>query len=501
MRKTSLSKRILSILTAAVMLFTMTGAASAESSSQSGSDGVEGFVKRLYSIALGREADPAGLNDWSSQLRDKRATGVSVAYGFIFSPEYTNREKTDEESVELMYRMFFGRESDPTGKAYWLKMLSENEGDAGRIKLFEGFANSKEFRQICDSYGVVRGVYIPTLEYKTTGKTELFVNRLYEIVLGRGCDDTGMRDWTVKLINKQISGTEAAYGFFASQEYLGRNRSDEEYVEDLYLAFLGRASDASGKAGWVEKLKNGDSRLSVFNGFQGSQEFLGICSDYGIDRGDPIREKTGKTVCIDPGHSSVIAPGYVPLGPGSSEQKLADASGTYGRWSGLKEYELTMIVSNKLKTELESRGYEVIMTRYDNNTPVDCVTRAEIANKGADIMVRIHADALSSSSANGAVAICISSSNPWNPQTYSGSRLLADCLIGRYCSTTGIRNRGVSEQNDMTGNNWSKVPCVLFEMGFMTNQSDDLNMADASFQTKMVKGLADGIDLYFEKAG
>ena len=49
----------------------------------------------------------------------------------------------------------------------------------------------------------------------------------------------------------------------------------------------------------------------------------------------------------------------------------------------------------------------------------------------------------------------------------------------------------------MTGINWSKLPVMILEMGFMTNQSDDLRMSDASVQPLMAEGIADGIDNYF----
>ena len=49
----------------------------------------------------------------------------------------------------------------------------------------------------------------------------------------------------------------------------------------------------------------------------------------------------------------------------------------------------------------------------------------------------------------------------------------------------------------MTGINRSKIPVMILEMGFMTNEHDDTAMQDADMQAKMVSGIADGIDLYF----
>ena len=206
-----------------------------------------------------------------------------------------------------------------------------------------------------------------------------------------------------------------------------------------------------------------------------------------------------KVVVIDPGHSANVAKGTEPLGPGSSQTKAKDSGGTSGVSTGIPEYKITLQVAEKLKTELESRGYEVVMTRYDNSTAVSCKERAEVANNAnADAYIRLHCDGTSSSSARGASCICITSGNPYISSMYGECKSLSKTLLSEYCAATGITNRGVTETDTMSGNNWSKVPTTLIEMGFMTNPSEDALMADPSFQTKMVNGLANGIDAYLK---
>ena len=152
----------------------------------------------------------------------------------------------------------------------------------------------------------------------------------------------------------------------------------------------------------------------------------------------------------------------------------------------------------KLKDILEDRGYEVILTRTDNDTAISNKERAEyVADQGAEVYVRIHANGAESSSASGALTISPSSSNPYIPQLYEESNQLSQCILDSYCQATGFANLGVSYYDNMTGINWSSVPVTIVEMGFMTNEQDDQQMSDPDFQDTMAQGIADGIDSYF----
>ena len=217
------------------------------------------------------------------------------------------------------------------------------------------------------------------------------------------------------------------------------------------------------------------------------------------EKEETLEQKTRtQTVVLDPGHSSVVASGTEPLGPGSTENKAADTSGTSGTVSGLTEYELNLTVSQKLRTELQNRGYTVLMTRESNDVPVSCIERADVANNSdADAFVRIHANGSEDSSAKGAMTICITPDNPFYPALYEQARALSDCIINNLSEVTGCENDGVWETDSMSGNNWSQVPATIVEMGYMTNPDEDALMATDDYQNKIVKGIADGIDQYF----
>lgn len=209
---------------------------------------------------------------------------------------------------------------------------------------------------------------------------------------------------------------------------------------------------------------------------------------------------TKKTIAIDAGHQLKGNSSLEPNGPGSSVKKAKVTSGTSGSATGLPEYKLNLQVAKKLKKELEKRGYKVVMIRTKHNVNISNVQRAKIANKAnADAFVRIHANSSSSSSVSGALTIAPTSQNKFlSKKVRKASQKFSRKMIDAFCRATGAKNRGVMATDTMTGINWCTVPVTIVEMGFMSNKAEDRKMASASYQKKMVKGIADGIDSFLK---
>ncbi len=184
--------------------------------------------------------------------------------------------------------------------------------------------------------------------------------------------------------------------------------------------------------------------------------------------------------------------------PGSGEMKAKATGGTTGTYTGMPEYQLNLDVSLKVRDLLVERGYQVVMAREDNDTAISNKERAQLANEaGADVCVRIHANGSEDASSQGALCLVMSPDNPYVGQLYEESNKLAENVLHSYCQATGFTDQGVVTNDTMTGLNWSEIPVMILEMGFMTNEHDDTKMADASFQDQMAEGIAEGIDAYF----
>lgn len=120
---------------------------------------------------------------------------------------------------------------------------------------------------------------------EASDSVEDFVRRLYEKVLSRNADPSGLKTWTDLLKSRKMSGAEVAKGFVDSNEFKSRNLNDEAYITVLYHTFFDREPDNGGKQTWMAALKDGLSRSFVFKGFAESQEFSNLCAKYGITRG------------------------------------------------------------------------------------------------------------------------------------------------------------------------------------------------------------------------
>jgi hypothetical protein len=112
-----------------------------------------------------------------------------------------------------------------------------------------------------------------------------FVERMYQVCLGRDADEAGLNDWVNRLQTGEAQGADIAFGFVFSAEFRNMNLCNNCYVDAMYQAFFGREADEAGKADWLERLASGQTRGAVMTGFVNSEEFSQLCTAYGIESG------------------------------------------------------------------------------------------------------------------------------------------------------------------------------------------------------------------------
>ena len=201
-------------------------------------------------------------------------------------------------------------------------------------------------------------------------------------------------------------------------------------------------------------------------------------------------------VVIDPGHQGEGDSTQEPIGPGASETKARVTSGTSGVATGTPESEVNLEIALKLRDSLEARGVTVILVRDSEDVNISNSERAAVANENnADLFIRLHCDGIDDSSVSGFLTL-VPGENEWTEDIYAESQRAGDIMHPIIISETGASDRGVVVRNDLSGFNWCDVPCVLFEMGCMSNPDEDMALGSEEYQQALADAMADATVAY-----
>ena len=204
----------------------------------------------------------------------------------------------------------------------------------------------------------------------------------------------------------------------------------------------------------------------------------------------------GRVIGIDPGHQAHGNSEKEAIAPGSSEKKAKVSSGTSGRFTGIPEYVTNLEVSLKLRDALEALGATVVMSRETHDVDISNQQRAIMMNEaGCDLVLRIHCNGAENSSAQG-IGLYIRKTGACAEESAQAAELLLPAMV----KATGAQSDGIFKRDTYTGLNWSEVPCILVEMGFMTNQGEDEKLNDPAYQALLVEGMVEGVVAYLGDA-
>lgn len=185
-----------------------------------------------------------------------------------------------------------------------------------------------------------------------------------------------------------------------------------------------------------------------------------------------IEEEKQKLIVIDAGHGDED--------PGSSI-------------SNVDEKDLNLQIALKLKSALEEEGYEVMMTRSDD-TYLTLTERAEFANEvEADLFISIHQNSYIDDSTVSGIEVY------YNESTKTESdEVLAQFIQTELVETTGARDRGIRAYDELVVTRKTEMPACLVELGYMTNKSELSLLQSDAYQYKLVTGMVNGINQFFE---
>jgi len=192
-------------------------------------------------------------------------------------------------------------------------------------------------------------------------------------------------------------------------------------------------------------------------------------------------------VCLDPGHGTAPDVGrqLEPIGPGSARLKVKDPGGAAG------EAPVALAIARRTRELLLASGHRVTMTRNGPGYRGGNRERARFCTaRGADLMVRIHADGSGDPSVHGVSTLVPALRRGWTSDVYAASRRAGRIVQKELVVATGARDLGVVERADLTGFNWADVPVVLVETGFMSNRREAGLLRLATYQQRVARALA-----------
>jgi hypothetical protein len=209
------------------------------------------YVTQVYIDVLGRTP---GDREWPGWVRAilRGMPRAQVASGFVNSNEY-RLLKIDEA-----YRDVLGREADEGGRQGWLKGIQQ--GLTTPDDIYQVFLATQEF-------------YL-----RNGGTNELYVNGLYELVIGRSATPSERTYWAGMIASKSRKWVVNA--IYNAPE------TRQSRVGEAFLAYVRREATPDEKTKWASYIAS-KGALAFRAQLLGSTEYWNLAQTGPLDRYDP----------------------------------------------------------------------------------------------------------------------------------------------------------------------------------------------------------------------
>lgn len=156
----------------------------------------------------------------------------------------------------------------------------------------------------------------------------------------------------------------------------------------------------------------------------------------------------------------------------------------------IKEKDLTLSITYKVKAILESNGYKTSMTRTGDTLPSLAERPQQANSENCALFVSVH---INSATATEAVGTEVYYSDENNGDEYGiTSHEFADNVLEGMLKYMKSKDRGVRMANWAVTRR-ANMPAVLLEVGFISNESELSLMCSDDYQNKVARGIAEGI--------
>lgn len=175
--------------------------------------------------------------------------------------------------------------------------------------------------------------------------------------------------------------------------------------------------------------------------------------------------------CLDAGHGG--------KDPGAINEELS-----------LKEAHAALNIVKKLKSIMESKGWDTKLTRESDTYP-GLTERCIISNNyKPTAFISIHLNSSDNKTARGVETLIYTGAGP-------KTRELAENVQKNLITATGFKDRGVKERNDLTVLKKTYASAILVEVGFISNNDEAKLLHKDVMQNNIVEALVRGIELTY----
>jgi N-acetylmuramoyl-L-alanine amidase len=204
--------------------------------------------------------------------------------------------------------------------------------------------------------------------------------------------------------------------------------------------------------------------ISLYHKFSGKKDTVHEVEVILDSEMETESEYTGDTVVLDAGH-------------GGNDQGTA--------YEEYLEKDINLAVTLKVKDQLEQNGIRVILTRAEDEH-VGLKDRTTLANQyETDLFVSLHCNFYEKDSK-------ISGLECYYYNDASTGKEYAEDIFQVISDRGNVVMRDVKPEDYYVLRN-TNAPAVLVEMGYLSNQSDRLNLLSESYQDTLAQDLAQGI--------
>jgi len=183
-------------------------------------------AQQQYRDILGRDATNTEAASWADRMQRLDQPAAPMTVDLVTSTEADVRTW----SIPRLYFAYFQRRPDHSGLRYWWSRLRGGTASLGAIS--QAFAESSEF---VTTYGNL--------------DDDAFVRRVYQNVLGRAPDQSGLDFWKGQLQSGQRNRGQVMTGFSESPEFHRKTFAEVASIV-VHETLLGRAPNDSEYAHW-----------------------------------------------------------------------------------------------------------------------------------------------------------------------------------------------------------------------------------------------------------